>query len=157
MGTFTIIGTVCSIIGVPIALWQSISAKSKAKAAQEAVKSVLEKAQISIYSEIIEKGHKVENALNAQRGKDKPQFGKRLSSTIKEIDSLITYLNEKKNNITDTSKREKIDFAFRTLNECRKNFDDNNPKLKDDIERILQQTQVIIAIASEEKQGREYK
>lgn len=157
MSTFNLIASFCSIIGVPIALWQSYTAKSRAKAAQNAVNSVLERKQIIVYNDIIDNGHKVENALNSQRGKSEVKFKTKLRSTLAVMDSFISIANEQKHNITDPSSKLFFEKSLLSINEYRKSFNDDNKELGMNIEKILQHTQNIISIVSEEKQSKEFK
>lgn len=156
MEVLEIIGAIFSIIGVPIAIYQSLKAKSAAEAAKKAVNQVLEKKQLSVFVEIIEQGHKVENILNSQRGKKTPEFGRKLNTATNEIDVFISLLNEKKNNIADKEHRKIVEKSLESINIARRDFDDTNDELSQRIEDILQNTQAIISTIAEIKQNNEY-
>ena len=156
MSTFNLIASFSSIIGVLIALWQSSKAKSIAKAAQDAVNSVLVRTQITVYKDIIENGHNVENALNYQRGMSEVKFKNKLRSTLNVMDRFISIANEQKHNIANPSSKLSFEKSLLLINKYRQSFNDENENMRMNVEQILLNTQNIISIDSKEKQSKEF-
>lgn len=156
MSTFNLIASFSSIIGVLIALWQSSKAKSIAKAAQDAVNSVLVRTQITVYKDIIDNGHNVENALNYQRGMSEVKFKNKLRSTLNVMDRFISIANEQKHNIANPSSKLSFEKSLLLINKYRQSFNDENENLRMNVEQILLNTQNIISIVSKEKQSKEF-
>ncbi len=156
MSTFNLIASFSSIIGVLIALWQSSKAKSIAKAAQDAVNSVLVRTQITVYKDIIENGHNVENALNYQRGMSEVKFKNKLRSTLNVMDRFISIANEQKHNIANPSSKLSFEKSLLLINKYRQSFNDENENMRMNVEQILLNTQNIISIVSKEKQSKEF-
>lgn len=149
------VGSIASLIGVYYSYRQSKEAKTAAESANAAVQNVLEKKQLSVFNAIIDSGHKVENELNRQRGKKEPKFGSKLQVATGSIDGFISVVNEMKHNFS-TDKRNRIEESLKFINNYRKDFCDEHVLLNQAIEFILQNTQQIIAIVSEERQEKEY-
>ena len=156
MSTFNLIASFSSIIGVLIALWQSSKAKSIAKAAPDAVNSVLVRTQITVYKDIIENGHNVENALNYQRGMSEVKFKNKLRSTLNVMDRFISIANEQKHNIANPSSKLSFEKSLLLINKYRQSFNDENENMRMNVEQILLNTQNIISIVSKEKQSKEF-
>ena len=156
MSTFNLIASFSSIIGVLIALWQSSKAKSIAKAAQDAVNSVLVRTQITVYKDIIENGQNVENALNYQRGMSEVKFKNKLRSTLTVMDRFISIANEQKHNIANPSSKLSFEKSLLLINKYRQSFNDENENMRMNVEQILLNTQNIISIVSKEKQSKEF-
>lgn len=156
MSIFNLIASFCSIIGVLFALWQSRKAKSIAKAAQDAVNSVLVRTQITVYKDIIDNGHNVENALNYQRGMSEVKFKNKLRSTLNVMDRFISIANEQKHNIANPSNKLSFEKSLLFINKYRQSFNDENENLRMNVEQILLNTQNIISIVSKEKQSKEF-
>ena len=97
----------------------------------------------------------MENELNRQRGKKEPKFGSKLQVATGSIDGFISVVNEMKHNFS-TDKRNRIEESLKVINNYRKDFCDEHVLLNQAIEFILQNTQQIIAVVSEERQEKEY-
>ena len=137
-------------------MWQSSKAKSTAKAAQDAVNSVLVRTQITVYKDIIENGHNVENALNYQRGMSEVKFKNKLRSTLNVMDRFISIANEQKHNIANPSSKLSFEKSLLLINKYRQSFNDENENMRMNVEQILLNTQNIISIVSKEKQSKEF-
>lgn len=149
-------GSIASLVGVYYSYKQSQQALTAAEAAQNAVQNVLDKKRLSVFNEIIDFGHKVENELNRQWGKKDPKFGAKINNATMAIDNFISVVNEKKHNLP-TNKKDSIEKSLKVINDYRKEFNDEYILLSQAIEQILQHTQNIITEVSEEKQEKEYK